>query len=79
MLTKHWRILKVSVQCAGLHLDFAHLSVTHFARNLFQFSYLPGHFPIPFDELIQKMPKKLEKIDILGLLNLILRLQYKRI
>ena len=40
----------------------------------FYFSLLPGHFPIQFNELIRKMQKKLEKVDILRLQLLILGL-----
>ena len=47
--------------------------VAHF-RFFFYFSLLPGHFPIQFDELIRKMQKKLEKVDILRLQLLILGL-----
>ena len=31
------------------------------------FPQLPGHFPIPFDARIPKMPKKMEKVDVLSL------------
>ena len=45
----------------------------------FDFSPLPGHFPIAFGPLIRKMSKKVQKVDVLSLLQSILCLYYNRV
>ena len=45
----------------------------------FDFSPLPGHFPIAFGPLIRKMSKKAQKVDVLSLLKSILYLYYNRV